>query len=164
MIDPETSIRIYWSYSHDCGDDNIQSQLKAGSDEGPLIVLSGERSNGPRRVGPIGIFRNVTLYLASLIGEEPNIRERWVGLVRGSNNTNGQAALAALQRIERSLTPVRKFQSVGNSFGRGKPLSKPYGAVVEPVDIEGAFTIINHGEGFDDVRRAYPYLLPTMKI
>lgn len=164
MSKPKTTIRIDWPYSHDCGDADIQSQLEAGSDEGPLLVLSAERSSSPRSVKVIGVFCNVDWYLASLVDdEEATTRERWVGLVRGSERNNGDAAVAALQRVALAIEPARKPRRTRSSRSQ-EPVEKTPYAVTNPVDFEGSITVENGGDGFNDVVQAHPAMLPRMLV
>jgi hypothetical protein len=159
------SIRIEWPYSHDRGDRDIQSQLEAGGDEGPLLVLSAERSSSPGSVKVIGVFLNVDWYLASLVDDdEVTPRERWVGLVRGSDRDNGDAAVASLQRLALALAPTRKSRPVRGSLARAAVDKTPYGALTEAAEFDGSITIENSGEAFDDVVAAYPMLLPRMSV
>lgn len=166
MSTPKMTIRIDWPYSHDCGDADIQSQLEAGGDEGPLLALSAERSSNRRSVKVIGVFRNVDWYLASLVDdeEEATPRERWVGLVRGSERDNGEAAVAALQRIAIALSPTRKFGRTRSSQSQESVEKTPNGAVTKPVAVEGLIAVENVGDGFDDVVQAHPTMLPKMVV
>lgn len=168
MSKPNMRIRIDWPYSHHCGDADIQSQLEAGGDEGPLIALSAQSSSNRRSVTVICVFRNVAWYLASLVDddedEEATPRERWVGLVRGSERDNGDAAVAALQRIALAIAATTKTGRTRSSRSQEPVEKTPNGAVTKPVDFEGLIAVENFGDGFDDVVRAYPKILPKMLV
>lgn len=160
-----TVIQIDWPISHDHEDFNIREQLEAGGDEGPLLVLSAEGRRRPGRERFVAIFRNVDWYIASLVEQADNApRERWVGLVRGSDRENGDAAVAALQRMAQRLAPkvARRPKSTG-SQDRDQ-VSVTYGAFTDTVDWEGDLAIENQGDGFDDVSRMYPALEPAMRV
>jgi len=166
MPKPNMRIRIDWPYSHDCGDADIQSQLEAGGDEGPLIALSAQGSSNRRSVKVICVFRNVAWYLASLVDgdEEATPRERWVGLVRGSERDNGEEAVAALQRIALAIAATTKTGRTQSSRSQEPVQKTPNGAVTKPVEFQGLITVENFGDGFDDVVRAYPKILPKMLV
>lgn len=158
-------VRIDWPYSHDCGDGDIRMQLEAGGDEGPLLVLSNDGRGGSGRGGLVAVFRNVDWYLASLIdGEADFPRERWVGLVRGSERENGEAAVAALQRIANLVGSSRRTGKVRSRFNREGVKAVPNGALTDPVVFDQPVTVENYGDGFDDVARAYPMLSLAMAL
>lgn len=160
-----TVIQIDWPSSHDHEDFNIREQLEAGGDEGPLLVLSPEGRRRPGREQFVAIFRNVDWYIASLVEQTDNSpRERWVGLVRGSERENGDAAVAALQRLAHrlALKVARRPKSI-ESQDRDQ-VSVTYGALTDAVDWDGDLAIENHGDGFDDVSRMYPVLEPAMRF
>lgn len=141
-----TVIQIDWPLSHDHEDCNIREQLEAGGDEGPLLVLSAGGQRRPGREQFVAIFRNVDWYIASLGEEADNApRERWVGLIRGSQRENGDAAVAALQRMAHRLAPkvARRPKSIG--LQDRDHVSVAYGALTDIVDWDGDLAIENHG-------------------
>lgn len=160
-----TTIQIDWPISHDYEDSDIREQLEAGGDEGPLLVLSAKGSRRLDREQLVAIFRNVDWYMASLVEHKDNVpRERWVGLVRGSDQENGDAAIAALQRLANQISPkmTQRAKSIG-SRDRDQ-ISVVYGALTDAVDWDGNLAVENRGEGFDDVSRMYPSLEPAMQV
>ena len=166
MSEQTTLVEIYWPYSHDRGDDNIEYQLEAGGDEGPLLVIPARRRTKPGSPTAIGVFKNVDWYLSSLaFNDDADVsRERWVGLVRGSDRANGDAAVAALQRLAHNLSTTRKVR-LGPLGHRGKTVSSvPEGALTELIAFDGSIMIKNDGEGFKDVARVYPALLSEMSV
>ena len=158
-------VRIDWPHSHDCGDGDIQMQLEAGGDEGPLLILSNEGQSRFRSGRLVAVFRNVDWYLASLIDGEANFpRERWVGLVRGSERENGKAAVAALQRIANLVGSSRSTGKIRSRFSREGLKATPNGALTDLVIFDQSVTIENYGDGFGDVARAYPALSSVMAL
>ncbi|WP_419809062.1 hypothetical protein [Sphingomonas sp.] len=160
-----TAIQIDWPISHDYEDFNIREQLEAGGDEGPLLVLSAEARRRPGREQFVAVYRNVDWYIASLVEQDGNVpRERWVGLVRGSDRENGDAAIVALQRLAHRLLPkvAQRPKRIG-SRDRDQ-LSVAYGALTDIVDWDGDLAIENRGEGFGDISRMYPALEPAMRV
>ncbi|WP_375398137.1 hypothetical protein [uncultured Sphingomonas sp.] len=151
-----TAIQIDWPISHDYEDFNIREQLEAGGDEGPLLVLSAEGRRRPGREQFVAVFRNVDWYIASLEHDGNVPRERWVGLVRGSDRENGDAAIVALQRLaHRLLSKVAQRPKPIGSRDRDQ-VSIAYGALTDAVDWDGDLAIENRGEGFANVSRMYP--------
>ncbi len=158
-------VRIDWPHSHDCSDYDIQTQLEAGGDEGPLLVLSAGGRRGPRSNGLVAVFPNVECYLARLNGDADDFpRERWVGLVRGSDRENGVAAVAALQRMADIVAPRSRVSKPRSRFAHKTAKVVPDWALSEAVIYDGPIEIENCGEGFEDVGISYPVLSTTMKV
>lgn len=165
MISDFYTIEICWSLSHDCHDDDVERQLEAGRDEGPLLVLSAEQSSRCGAARVIGVFRNIGWYQASLVADDDAAhRERWVGLVRGVERDNGDKAVAALQCVARTVSPGRSTRNRGRARSLNGVGKAPYGAVTETIELEVSATVVNCGDGFREVARAYPAILPTISI
>lgn len=107
---------IQWFLPHHPKDgyDRIQSELEAGGDEGPLLVIPDSYSYRSHLSGePLLIFEDIDSYFLHLmLYENEDIGEQWVALVRREGREdNRNHNLAAIHHIKELLTPKRRFKN-----------------------------------------------------
>ena len=157
---------VFWPWSHDGGDDpsQIQSELEAGGDEGPLLIVPCRLTRGgPRPYVTTHIYRDVHSYLAQLaVGEEHCEGERWIGLVQGTFRTNEASGLFALSHFKELIDYQSRLSRLKGP-GERKVVQRSF-ELMGPFPSQRPLTIINEGEAFADVALQFPMLRQEMVI
>ncbi|WP_300974507.1 hypothetical protein [Sphingomonas sp. LHG3406-1] len=169
MIATVPKVIVDWSGVHEPtdGPDPLAQHLNAGRDEGPLLVIPALSSRRRRVEGKI--FADLIAYEKHLLRYEEDVRidrsgtlsaPRWTGLVRRNRADSEARALSAIYGLKTLLAPP--VQTVFHPPRARLRSTQDYQVMPGPYRADRDILIENIGDGFEDMRRAFPGLTREM--